>query len=60
MARGRIELPARGFSVLCWWRDYVTLSVAIGIRESGLVVVRVCEKVRGENVAQAHCTRWPL
>ena len=27
MARDRIELPTRGFSVLLSYRDYVTLSV---------------------------------
>ena len=31
MARGRIELPTRGFSVLMLYRDYASLSVAIGM-----------------------------
>ena len=34
VARDRIELPTRGFSVLLLYRDYVTLSVAIGIYSS--------------------------
>jgi hypothetical protein len=34
MARDRIELPTRGFSVLLPYRDYVTPSVAIGIYSS--------------------------
>jgi hypothetical protein len=31
VARGRIELPTRGFSVLMLYRDYASLSVAIGM-----------------------------
>jgi hypothetical protein len=34
VARDRIELPTRGFSVLILYRDYVSLSVAIGIYSS--------------------------
>ena len=34
MARDRIELPTRGFSVLLLYRDYVTLSLAICIYSS--------------------------